>query len=213
MKITVTITDDHPVVINGIQKMLLEYPHIEIYDTCRNGDELMACLKKRQPDVLLLDIQMKGLQGDEVAKAVSGQYPQVAILALTNLDQAFHIRNMFLNGAKGYLLKTAGPHILIEGIETVCKGKQFIDHDLKDLMLHDMLETRANANGIPALTKRETEILNLIANEMTSPEIAQKLFISLSAVENHRLNLLFKLNVKNAVGLIKKAIHLGLIKP
>jgi DNA-binding NarL/FixJ family response regulator len=213
MKITVTITDDHPVVINGIQKILMEYNHIEILDTCVNGEALLLRLKEQQPDVLLLDIQMKGLQGDEVAQQVSKLYPSIAILALSNIDQAFHIRNMFLNGAKGYLLKTAWPSQLIKAIETIHQGKQFIDDDLKDLMLHDMMETRANANGVPALTKRETEILHLIANEMTSPEIAKKLFISLSAVENHRLNLLFKLNVKNAVGLIKKAIHLGLIKP
>lgn len=213
MKITVTITDDHPVVLNGIQKILAEYKHIEILDACTSGAALLLRLKERQPDVLLLDIQMKGMQGDEVAQEVSKLYPHIAILVLSNLDQAFHIRNMFLNGAKGYLLKTAGPFQLINAIETIHKGRQFIDEDLKDLMLHDMMETRANTNGIPALTKRETEILHLIANEMTSPEIAKKLFISLSAVENHRLNLLFKLNVKNAVGLIKKAIHLGLIKP
>ena len=213
MKITVIITDDHPVVINGIEKILMEYNHIEVLGACVNGEELLLRLKAQQPDVLLLDIQMKGMQGDEVAQQVSKLYPGIAILVLSNLDQAFHIRNMFLNGAKGYLLKTAGPSRFINAIETVHKGKQFIDDDLKDLMLHDMMETRANANGVPALTKRETEILHLIANEMTSPEIAKKLFISLSAVENHRLNLLFKLNVKNAVGLIKKAIHLGLIRP
>lgn len=213
MKISVTLTDDHPVVINGIQKMLAEYDHIVICDTCRNEETLMASLSVRQPDVLLLDIQMKGKQGDELALMVSGLYPQIAILALTNLDQTFHVRNMFLNGAKGYILKTTEPYDLIHAIETVHKGIQYIDVSLREQMLQDMLETRAVKNNIPALTKRETEILGLIANEMTSPEIAKKLFVSLSAVENHRLNLLFKLNVKNAVGLVKKAIHLGLIKP
>jgi DNA-binding NarL/FixJ family response regulator len=212
MKISVTLTDDHPVVINGIQKMLAEYDHITVCDTCRDGETLLSSLAIRQPDVLLLDIQMKGMQGDELARMVTALYPQIAILALTNLDQTFHVRNMFLNGAKGYILKTTEPNDLIHAIETVYKGNQYIDSCLREHMLQDMLETRAVKNNIPALTKRETEILGMIANEMTSPEIAKKLFVSLSAVENHRLNLLFKLNVKNSVGLVKKAIHLGLVK-
>lgn len=213
MKIAVTVMDDHPVVLNGIQKMLIEFDHIELYDTCSHEAKLMASLKERQPDVLLLDIQMQGKQGYEIAKIITREYPGMAILALTNLDQPFHVRNMFMNGARGYLLKTASPGDLIKAIETVYAGKQYIDNTLRNQMLNDLLEARANAHTIPALTKREKEILELIAEELTSPEIAKRLFISLSAVENHRLNLLFKLNVKNAVGLIKKAMQMGLIRP
>lgn len=212
MKITVTIVDDHPVVINGIQKIIAEYDHLELYHSCSDERSLLASLRMRQPDVLLMDIQMQGKQGDELAKTVLQQYPDIAILALTNLDQPFHVRNMFLNGARGYILKTASPDNLIRAIETVYNGAQYIDNGLRNRMLNDILISRTSTHTIPTLTKREKEILELIAEELTSQEIAQKLFISLSAVENHRLNLLFKLNVKNAVGLVRKAMQMGLIK-
>lgn len=212
MKISVTITDDHPVVINGLEKILAEYSNIQICAVCTNEDSLMTSLKRRQPDVLLLDIQMPGRQGDELAQIISERYPKVNILAITNLSQPFHVRNMFLNGAHGYVLKTAAPDIIVKAIETVYKGEQYIDPALKDHTLHDMLKNKANSNNVPILTRREMEILELIANEITSKEIARKLFISFSAVENHRLNLLSKLGVRNSVGLVRKAIQLGLIR-
>lgn len=211
--ITVSMMDDHPVVLNGLEKMLQEkQTEFTIYDTCTQEEKLLTCLQIRQPDVLLLDIQMSGKQGDELANEISVLYPNVNILALTNMNQTFHVRNMFMNGAKGYLLKTTDPQTLYKAIKVVSSGEEFVDPSLRKQMLHDLLSNRASANGIPLLTKRETEVLTLIANEYTSKEIAQQLFISLSAVENHRLNLFFKLNVKNVVGLVKKALHLGLIK-
>lgn len=212
MSIKVTITDDHPVVLKGLQKILEEDSNIEVYDRCSNGDELLSTLRKRQPDVLLLDIQMPGKEGGELAKIITETYPQIAILILTNLSQTFHVRDVFLNGAKGYVLKSSDPFILTQAIESVHEGHQYIDPALRELMVNDMLEIKTTQNTTPILTKREKEILQHIANELTSQEIAQKLFISLSAVENHRLNLLYKLNAKNSVGLIKKAMTLGLIK-
>lgn len=214
MKIKVIILDDHPVVLNGIKNMLMEYDHIELLATCNNESQLWEALEKAQPDVLLLDIQMQGKQGDEMAKLVSGKYAEIMILALSNLTETFHIRNMFMSGAKGYILKTAESTRIIEAIETVYNREQYIDPTLRTNMLSDLLlDTRAKEHAIPALTMREKEVLELIAEEMTSQEIAKKLFLSLSAIENHRMNLFLKLNVKNVVGLIRKAIQLGMIRP
>jgi DNA-binding NarL/FixJ family response regulator len=213
MGIKVITMDDHPVVLNGIKNMLMEYDQVDLLQACTNEHELWVALQNGLPDVLLLDVQMQGKQGDELATLISEKYPGIAILVLSNLNQAFHVRNMFMSGAKGYLLKTADPDRIIEAIETVYNGTQYLDPALKNSMLSDLImDTRATEHAIPALTMREKEILELIAEEMTSQEIAKKLFISLSAVENHRLNLLFKLNVKNAVGLIKKAIQMGMIR-
>lgn len=212
MSIKVTIADDHPVVVEGIRNILQEDKRIEVLDCCKDAETMLAALKKRQPDVVLLDIQMPGQQGDEISKIITAKYPAIAILTLTNLNQTFHVRNMFLNGARGYLLKSTDKHTLLQAIETVHKGEQYVDASLREQMLYEMIETRAKGNSIPVLTHREKEIMNLIAAEMTSQEIAKKLFISLSAVENHRLNLLSKLGVKNAVGLVRKAIQMGIIK-
>ncbi len=213
MKIKVTTLDDHPVVLNGIKNMLMEYEQVALLDTCTNENELMEALLNRQPDVLLLDVQMQGKQGDELATLISRKYPEISILVLSNLNQAFHVRNMFMSGAKGYILKTADPDGIMQAIEAVYNGEQYLDPALRNSMLSDLLmDTRAKEHAIPDLTMREKEILKLIAEEMTSKEIAQKLFISLSAVENHRLNMLFKLNVKNSIGLVRKAIQLGMIQ-
>ena len=210
MSIGISIADDHPIVLQGLEKILSPCKEVELLDTCCNGELLLQCLRKRQPDVLLLDIQMPGQEGDELAAIITAQYPQIKILALTNLNQTFHVRNMFLKGAKGYLLKSAGQATLIKAIETVQDGRQYIDEALREEMLYEMVEMRAS--GIPPLTQREKEILELIAGELTSQQIAKKLFISLSTVENHRINILFKLNVKNSVGLVRKALQLGIIK-
>ncbi len=212
MKIKVTVTDDHPVVLEGLQRILADAEDIELTDVCHNGEDLLLSLKKHQPDVLLLDIQMPGKRGDELARYITQTYPGISILALTNLDETFHVENMLMNGAQGYLLKNSDRHVLVDAIKTVYANRQFIDPELKDQMLQDMMDARSKAASIPKLTHREQEVLELIASEYTSPEIAEKLFISYRTVENHRLNLLFKLEVKNTAGLVRKAFQMGLIK-
>jgi DNA-binding NarL/FixJ family response regulator len=181
MKIKVSTLDDHPVVINGIRNMLSEYDQVEILDTCTDEKTLLDLLVVRQPDVLLLDVQMQNQQGDELAAIISKKHPEIAILALSNLNQTFHVRNMFMSGVKGYVLKTAAPDQIVEAIECVYNGQQYIDPALRNSMLSDLLvDSRAKAHDIPALTSREKEILELVAEELTSQEIAKKLFISLS---------------------------------
>jgi len=211
MSISISIADDHPIVLAGLEKLLKDHPRIELLDLCPSGTVLLDKLKDRQPDVLLLDIQMPDKQGNELARIISQEYPQIVILVLTNLDQTFHVRNMFVNGARGYLLKDADQHTLLDAIETVHKGNQYVDASLRSRMLYEMLDTK-RANNVPTLTKREQEILELIAGELTSAQIAKHLSISLHTVENHRVNIFFKLGVTNAVGMIRKAVQLGLIK-
>ncbi len=211
MKIQVSIADDHPIVLMGLERMITEHPLVELCSISKNGDALLNSLQLKQPDVLLLDIQMPGKQGDELAKIIVEKYPTVAILVLTNLNQPFHIRTMFQNGVKGYLLKSADQYTLIQAIDTVHKGNQFIDPTLKGKMPLAVLGNKG-ITPTATITKREQEILNLICEGLTSAQIAKKIFITLSTVENHRLNLFLKLGVKNVAGLIKKATELGLIK-
>lgn len=210
MKLKVSIADDHTIVLNGVSTLLRNHPLIEISHLSPNGKELLANMKKEQPDILLLDIHMPDIQGDDLAKTLSEQYPDTGIIALTNMDQTFYVRNMFMNGVKGYLLKSAGKEALIEAIETVSRGKQYIDKHLREQMAYEMLDLH-HAHNKPMLTKREKQILELIANEKTNSEISKALNISVSTVENHRINLFFKFSVKNVAGLIRKALQLGYI--
>ncbi len=211
MKIKVSIADDHVIVTNGISMILKDHPLVELCFVAYNGHELLKNIKSNTPDVLLLDIQLPDKQGDELAAIISQNYPDVAIIALTNMDQTFHVRNMFRNGVKGYLLKSATTRTLIEAIETVMRGQQYIDIALREKMAFELVDAH-NPRSMPTLSKRERQVLEFIADEKTSAEIAHILNLSQSTVENHRVSLFFKFSVKNAAGLVRKAIQLGLIQ-
>lgn len=205
--ISLAITDDHAIILNGLQKMLADVPNIKITGIYNNGDELLEGLTEKQPDVMLLDIQMPGKTGIELAGIITKTYKQVKIIALTNIDVTAQIKKILQQGVMGYLLKDASPATIVNAIETVHNGEQFIQEELKQQLLNSF----SQHNVKPIVTRREKEILQLIVDEFTNQEIADRLFLSLRTVENHRNNLLQKLDVKNTAGLVKVAIQEGLV--
>lgn len=211
MKIKLAITDDHLLVINGLKAMLAPYPHITIVYESNAATALMEALPTAQPDVLLLDIQMPDIDGLELCKQVHKNHPDIKIIALTNFMESHYIKQMLRNGASGYLLKNADEETLVAAIEQVCNGEQFLDPGIKQQLLHEMLTGQRSSGYEIPLTRREKEILKLIAEEHSNQQIAEKLFISLRTVETHRLNLTQKLAVKNTAGLVKEAIKRGLV--
>jgi len=215
-KINITIVDDHPMVISGLQNMLEPFRHIQVISAFSSGEALLEGLRIKQPDVLLLDILMPGIQGPEVAKIITRAYPSIKILAITSLNAPVHIKSMMRQGCKGYLLKNTNQNVLVQAIETLYQGEEFIEPGLKEQMLQNILkfkakDSAAHTEQIPVLTRREKEILQLIIQEYSNQEISEKLFLSLRTVENHRFNLQQKLDVKNTVGLVKIAIQMGLV--
>jgi DNA-binding NarL/FixJ family response regulator len=205
--ISLAITDDQVIILNGLQKILADVPNIQITGIYNNGDELLEGLIKNQPDVLLLDIQMPGKTGIELAAIITKTYRNIKIIALTNVDVVAQIKKILQQGVMGYLLKDASPEKIVAAIETVYAGEQFIQEELKQQLLSSL--SASNAKQI--VTRREKEILQLIVDEFTNQEIADKLYLSLRTVENHRNNLLQKLDVKNTAGLVKVAIQEGLV--
>lgn len=205
--IRVVITDDQQIILNGLQKIIAEAGDIQLSGTYTNGDDLLEALNESQPDVLLLDIYMPGKNGIEVAGIVSKQFPSVKIIALTNVDIIPQVKKMLQNGASGYLLKDAAPEIIIEAIRKVAEGEKYIYADLQKQIMNNLFEPKTSH----VVTRREKEILQLIVDEHTNQEIADKLFLSLRTVENHRNNLLQKLGVKNTAGLVKAAISQGIV--
>lgn len=212
MKIKVSITDDHPLAIEGLQNMLRSYGHIELYDYYTCGTDLLEGLKKQQPDVLLLDVLLPDIEGAELAKEITATYPSIYILAITSLDAPVHVKAMFKNGCKGYVLKNVQRETLVQAIETVYKGEEYIDPTIKESWSKKLIEYKKDITGqVAPLTKREKEILQLIAKEHSNQEIAALLFISLRTVENHRFRLQQKLGAKNTVTLLNTAIQMGLM--
>lgn len=212
MKITIDIVDDHNVVISGIKNMLNDHDHIEVTNTYNTGAALIEGLKQQQPNVLLLDIQLPDITGDELTGIITTTYPDVQILIMTGFDTTYHVKNLLQKGARGYLLKNTAESTLIQAIETVAVGDQFIDPSLREQLLKDLLKDKKQVAGRPVLSRREKDVLTLIVEEHTSQEIADKLFLSLRTVENYRINLLQKLHVKNTAGLVKVALQMGLLE-
>ena len=205
--IRVAIVDDQVIILNGLQKILADAPHVKIEGVYNNGDDLLVAMEKNIPDVLLLDIQMPGKSGPELAVIIAKKYPTVKMIALTNVDVISQVKQMLQKGCLGYLLKDVSPEILLKAIETVHNGQQFLKEDFKMQLLNSLSGNQSNH----LITRREKEILKLIVEENTNQDIAGKLFLSLRTVENHRNNLLQKLQVKNTAGLVKIAIQEGLI--
>ncbi len=212
MQIRVAIADDHPMIIKGLQNMLAGYPHIILTDTYADGGELMEHLAVDLPDILLLDIQMPGKTGDQLAPVIMKQYPLLRIITLTNFDSALYVSNMMRHGVKGYILKSTDEKVLIQAIETVYNGGEYIEPKMQ-AKLSELAATRKRTSSLKStLTPREQEVLKLIVNGDTSPEIAEKLFLSTYTVENYRISILIKLDVKNTATLVKKALQLGLVE-
>jgi DNA-binding NarL/FixJ family response regulator len=205
--INVSIVDDQVIILNGIQKILADEPNITITEVYSNGDELLEALEKNEPDVLLLDIHMPGKSGSELAGIIAKKHPTIKIIVLTNVDVLIQMKQMLQKGCLGYLLKDVSPKTLVTAIETVYKGEQFLQEELKIQLLQNL----SGENKQHLMTRREKEILKMIAEENTNSEIATKLFLSLRTVENHRNNLLQKLHVKNTAGLVKIAMNEGLV--
>lgn len=213
--IHIGIADDHPLVISGLTTLLHPYQHILVKSTSNNAAQLLEGLKFYQPDVLLLDILLPDQSGKELAPLILKDYPGIKILILTSLDAPAMVTSMLRRGCSGYLLKGASPATLVEAIETVNRGESYIEPGLKEQLLQNVIHFKKQTNDqfvLPGLTQREKEVLELIAAEYTTREIAEKLFISYRTAENHRCSLIQKLDVKNTVGLIKVAIQLGLVK-
>jgi len=205
--IRVAIADDQVIVLTGLQRILLTSADIEVTGLYKNGEELLEALKADQPDVLLLDIQMPGLSGIELAGIISKQYPAVKIIAITNVDVIPQVKKMLAQGSMGYLLKDASAEIILQAVETVAKGGQYLHEPIRSLLLKSFSDSSTKQ----VITKREKEILGYIVEGFTNKEIADKLFLSLRTVENHRNNLLQKFNAKNTAGLVKLAIEEGLV--
>ena len=210
MQIRVSIADDHPLIINGLKQVLETCDDVEILGTYSSGNELLEGLKNAQPDILLLDIQMPDGTGEEVAPIITKNYKKIKIIALTNQDNIYYVRTMMQYGVAGYILKTSGADRIVEAIRTVDHGETFIDPILKEKLVRETLSPNP-ASTVPQLTRREKEVLELIASNRSSKEIAEQLFLSKRTIDNHRLSLLLKLEVKNSAALIKKAVELGLI--
>ncbi|WP_282079398.1 response regulator [Aquimarina algiphila] len=208
--ITVSILDDHTMVLRGLETMLEDSNSIKVKATYKKGQELLKNLQNNSYDVLILDINLPDINGIELCKRITKTYPNISIIGLSNYSETGFIKNMIRNGAKGYLLKNTSKDELEEAIKTVYKGETYLPSILKNKLLNESIGVKSSS-FIPKLTRREKEVLQLIAKEHTNEEIAQTLFITVKTIEAHRSNLILKMGVRNTAGLIRVAFEKGLL--
>jgi DNA-binding NarL/FixJ family response regulator len=206
--IRVFIVDDHPVVIEGVQSLLQKEKGIEWAGQAMNAQSCLGFFVTNTADVVLMDINMTGMDGMELCAVMKEKYPGVMILGLSTFNQGLYIKKMMENGASGYILKNSSKQELIEAIHAVYGGAIYFGGEV-GMALHE--HQKSSKNELPELSSREKEILGLIAEGYTNPQIAAKIFLSPFTVDSHRKNLLAKLNVKNTATLIKLAVEHKLI--
>jgi DNA-binding NarL/FixJ family response regulator len=207
------LTDDHPMVLSGLQNALKGIEGIHLSGTYSSGYDLLAALEKGAPDILLLDIQMPHLNGAQIAQQVLSTFPGVKIIILSAQEEPYLIQEMLTLGCSGYLLKShTDSDLLVEAIEAVYAGDTFLEAGLKKLLMASVARTqKKSAQAAAMLTKKEKEILGHIVNGLSSKKIADILDIGIRTVETHRFSLLQKLDVKNTAELVKKTLELHLL--
>ncbi len=191
-------------VIEGIRSLLQDERGIEWMGHAMNAASCLAFLKRQEPDVILMDINLPDKTGIDLCKEVKALYPAVAILGLSTFNQRPVIRNMMDNGASGYVLKNATKEELLTAITTVRMGKTFLSFEAAQSL-------RETGSDAPVITRREKEVLQLIAEGLTNAEIAAQLFISVPTVNTHRKSLIEKFKATNTAMLIAMAIKRGIL--
>jgi len=207
-KISIAIVDDHPIVIQGFRSLLENDPLYEIAGCFTTGRAFMDFLQQQRVDIVLLDITLPDGNGVHFCREIDERYPDIIIVALSNLNERSIISQMFSNGAKGYLLKNLGAKELLDALNTVLEGKTVMSGEVQEIMQQPDLNT---LQPVPELTKREKQILQLLAEGRKSAAIAEELFISPLTVKTHRATLLHKFQVNNIVTLVNRARETGLI--
>jgi len=207
MSIRLAITDDHEMVLKGIETMLGNTPEIKVVGSYKNAAETIENIATDRPDVLLLDINLPDINGIDLCKQLLKKNPDLKIIALTNFDETSFVKRILNNGAHGYLLKNTDKLELLDALKTVLSGEQYLQKDIQKKLLLQAVGKKPSNTLLIKLTRREKEVLQAISEELTTQEISEKLFISPKTVETHRMNLMSKLGAKNSVGIIKIAIE------
>ncbi len=214
-KIKLVLADDHAVVRSGLRMLLQAQPDMEIVGEADSGSQALAQVQKLHPDIILMDIQMPGMNGIEATRQIKEVCGETAVLALTMHEDDQYFFEMLQAGASGYLPKRAAPDELVHAIRTVSRGEVFLYPSLATRLVQSYLGGEAGSESealVSDLTPREQEVLVHIAEGLTNPEIADKLVISVKTVDRHRENIMRKLNLHSRIDLVKYALKQGLIE-
>lgn len=213
--INILIADDHTMFVDGMESILKSEPDLYVVGRSYDGPSVIEFLKNNKVNIVLLDVNLPGMNGIDVCKEISASFPEVRVLAISMFNEESFVSEILNNGAKGYILKNTGREELLKAIRTVANGESYFSKEVTETIMKSLMNQRKASSKTsafyPKLSRREKEVLKLIAQEYTTQEIADNLYISLKTVESHRASLLSKLNARNSVGLVRIALENNLL--
>lgn len=211
--IRVLLVEDHVLVRAGLRALLERAGDINVLGEASNGQEGVELTRTLKPDVVIMDIMMPRLNGIQAVQHIQSLKLPAQVLLLSMYSEEGLVHQALQSGAKGYVLKTSVSDELLEAVRTVARGETYLSATISSIAMDSSFHpsTAQSNNPLDSLSPREKEILQLIAEEHTSVEIAEMLFISEKTVEKHRANLMEKLHVRNLAGVVRLAIKYGLI--
>jgi Response regulator containing a CheY-like receiver domain and an HTH DNA-binding domain len=216
--ITVGVAEDHLFTLKGLNALLEELPQVEVEALCQTANEVYTALEQHpELDVFIMDIKLQdALSGITLTQYITAHHPKTRVLALTMNEELSHIRQMIQAGARGYLLKNTTLEEVREALKILHSGGEYYCSRVGEVILEDILRDREQSEAPQPerkvkLSPREQQVLELVGQELSTQEIADRLEISARTVENHRRNLVNKVGARNTIGLIKYAIRNGYI--
>lgn len=207
--IKIVLADDHPVVLDGLATIVGTIPNVEVVGTTSNGEEALKLVHEHKPDILITDISMSGISGIDLIKKLTSSEPCVKCIILSMHDSENYINKALQAGAMGYLLKDTKSDEMRTAIEKVYSGEKYLSESVTKVLMNSLVNK--SEQQVKLLSAREKEILQYVVLGMQNKEIGQKLHISTRTVDVHRYNIMQKLDAKNIVELVKKAIQIKLI--
>jgi len=208
---TILLVDDHDIVKMGVKKILEDEEHIKIVGEASNGLDAIEKVKLLMPNIVILDLMNSKMTGIETAKIISEQYPEVKILIFSMHHNKEYIVSSVENGVNGYLLKDSCKDELLKAIKVVSEGRKYFNPEISEIIINELLAkvlgTKKETRPIfEKITQKEKQILGMIVQGFNSREMADKLFLSIRTVDNHRANMMKKVKAKNTAELVKMAI-------
>jgi DNA-binding NarL/FixJ family response regulator len=211
---TIVVVDDHKLVRDGIRRLLETRDDFRVVGEASDGEEAVALVTEKQPDIALMDIWMPRLSGIDATRRIGKRGLATRVLVLSMHESRSFVEAVLRAGAAGYIVKNAAPEDLLSAIDAVRSGDSYLSPAITQQVV-DAIACPGDAapQGVATLTDREREVLQLIAEGLSSREIAGLLGVSLKTVDSHRSNLMEKLDIHKVSGLVRFAIRVGLVEP
>ena len=212
MKLNVVLADDHALVRAGVRMLLEAMPEVTVLGEASDGAHAVALVEQLQPNLVLMDIAMPGLNGLEATARISRQWPHIRVLVLSMHQDEQYVRQALKMGASGYLLKDSAPTELALAMRAMARGETYLSPGASKGVLTDYVQRLRSDDGAQVhLTPRQREVLQLIAEGCSSKEVAQRLNLAVKTVETHRTLLMKQLDVHEVAGLVRYALRVGII--